>query len=396
MRPHRLDNPVRHYAWGSRAALPALLGHAPSGRPEAELWLGTHPRAPSRLIDGTPLSEWVASAAEAVLGAAVARRRGTLPFLLKVLAVAHPLSVQVHPDDPTARAGFAAEVAAGLSTADPRRAFPDPHGKPELLVALSSFDALCGLRDPSDLAALLRALGIWPDLTAAPEGALDAVLASGPERAEALAAALEEDGPRQADRVRLRTLRDRFPGDAGLACAALLRPVHLDPGEALLVPPGVLHAYLRGVGVEIQAASDNVARAGCTAKPTAPAEVTRLSRRTPGGGVRWDTSAGGTARSWETPDLPFRLGRIDLGPGTAGAWTAPPPASAEILLCTAGELVLQTRGARPTALWRGQSVVIPASAGAWTLRGTGTVFRAAANARVDLPGPSADRRPPPA
>ncbi|MEV6979498.1 mannose-6-phosphate isomerase, class I, partial [Kitasatospora sp. NPDC093806] len=159
-----LDNPVRAYAWGSATAIPALTGTPPTGAPQAELWLGAHPSAPSRLDDGTgprPLDELIAAAPEELLGPATVRRFGPqLPFLFKVLAAERALSIQVHPDRAGAEAGWAAEQARGVPLDAPERVFKDRGHKPELLCALGDFEALCGFRPAAATAALFERLAV--------------------------------------------------------------------------------------------------------------------------------------------------------------------------------------------------------------------------------------------
>ncbi|GAA2741119.1 mannose-6-phosphate isomerase, class I [Kitasatospora cinereorecta] len=155
----RLHNPIRGYAWGSRTTLAELQGRpAPTAEPEAELWIGAHPTAPS-LIDGgggTTLLDLIGSDPTGALGPDLDR----LPFLLKLLAVERPLSLQVHPDAAQAAAGFAAEQAAGVAPDDPHRSYHDDQPKPELICALTPFTALCGFADPAQSAALLGSLHI--------------------------------------------------------------------------------------------------------------------------------------------------------------------------------------------------------------------------------------------
>jgi mannose-6-phosphate isomerase len=164
----RLTNTVRPYAWGSRTLLPSLLGTPPTGEPQAELWMGAHPGAPSVLDRGTgprPLDQVIAADPEGELGEAVVGRFGpTLPFLLKVLAAGEPLSLQVHPDLDQARAGFAGEESRGVPVDAPNRNYKDANHKPELICAVGEdgeeFVGLCGFRDPLDTARQMSS-GLW-------------------------------------------------------------------------------------------------------------------------------------------------------------------------------------------------------------------------------------------
>jgi mannose-6-phosphate isomerase len=158
---------IRPYPWGTRTAIAELQGRpVPAPGPEAELWMGAHPSAPS-VVHRPPsvtLDAVIAADPERELGADVTARFGErLPFLLKVLSAEKALSIQVHPSRAQAEAGFAAENALGLPPGDPARNYVDDWPKPELLYALTPFEVAAGLRTPSDASALLRALAV-PDL----------------------------------------------------------------------------------------------------------------------------------------------------------------------------------------------------------------------------------------
>src|SRR6202795_1927120 len=152
---------IQPYAWGSRHAIAELQGRpVPAPGPEAELWMGAHPSAPSG-VGWTTLDEAIAVAPERALGADGGGGCGArLPFLLKVLSAEKALSIQVHPSRAQAEAGYAAENARGLAADDPARNYVDDWPKPELLYALTPFEVAAGLRTPSDAAALLRALEV--------------------------------------------------------------------------------------------------------------------------------------------------------------------------------------------------------------------------------------------
>ncbi len=285
---YRITGVARHYDWGSAEAIPRLLGLVPTGEPVAELWFGAHPLAPAPLEDaGVPdLLALVRSEPVSVLGADVHARFGAqLPFLLKLIAPARPLSLQVHPDLTRARERFAAEEAAGVAIDSPRRNYRDANHKPELVYALTRFEALCGFRAPRRAAELLDGLGtqltdaLHRQLRAEPnaEGVrraftslLTMVSRPTPEVvaavAEACARRLESGSPSvRADRTVV-LLQREHPGDPGVVASLLLNPVTLNPGEALFVPAGGVHAYLSGLAVEAMASSDNVLRAGLTHK----------------------------------------------------------------------------------------------------------------------------------
>ncbi|WP_405012342.1 mannose-6-phosphate isomerase, class I [Kitasatospora sp. NBC_01539] len=390
----RLHNTVRPYAWGSTTAIPALLGEEPTGEPQAEMWIGAHPGAPSRLERNgatTTLDQVVAADPERELGAAAARFGPALPFLLKVLAAGLPLSIQAHPTLAQARSGFAAENAAGIPLDAPRRNYKDANHKPELICALDEFEGLCGFRTPADAARLMASLDV-PGL--AP---LIDTLRSKPEAealADALAAILSMTGDHAA-----RTVADvaravtaaapadptgalagyafaarEFPGDTGLVAALLLNFVRLQPGEALYLGAGMPHAYLRGTGVEIMANSDNVLRCGLTPKHVDVPELMRVvvfEASEPD--VLRPAAAADGEHHYPVPIDEFRLSRYALGAQPAVV----PGDAPQILLCTAGTVRLTARDGSTLDLSPGRSAYLPADGTATTLAGPGaTVFRA--------------------
>ncbi|WP_173265144.1 mannose-6-phosphate isomerase, class I [Streptomyces pacificus] len=377
----RLSNTVRPYAWGSTTLIPELLGVAPTGEPQAEMWMGAHPGAPSgtdrgslrEIIDADPVRELGRPALDAF--------GPRLPFLLKLLAAGAPLSLQVHPDRSQAQAGFAAEEAAGIPLDAAHRNYKDDNHKPELVCALTPFDGLCGFRPPVEAADFIAALDVdslkpYVDLLHAhPEEAalrevLTAVLSADPEEmahtvAEAAAAAKRLGGPYAP----FAAIAHHFPGDPGVIAAMLLNHVRLQPGEALFLGAGVPHAYLGGLAVEIMANSDNVLRCGLTPKHVDIHELLRVVRFEAGDpGVLRPEPAPSGEELYATPIDEFRLSRFVRPQGAAPVdLTLPTP---QILLATAG---------RPKAgaltLAPGESVFLPAGEKA-ELSGTGTVFRA--------------------
>ncbi|MEW1684303.1 mannose-6-phosphate isomerase, class I [Streptomyces sp. NPDC093594] len=377
----RLDNTVRPYAWGSPTAIPRLLGTEPTGEPQAEMWMGAHPGAPSRTGRGT-LAEVIDAAPERELGpAAVAKFGPRLPFLLKLLAAGSPLSLQVHPDLAQARAGYEDEERRGVPVTAPHRNYKDANHKPELVCALTEFDGLCGFRDPLHAAELLDGLGVdslkpYVDLLhARPEEAalrevLTAVLTADREEmartvAEAAAACDRLGGPYAP----YAGIAHHYPGDPGVIAAMLLNHVRLQPGEAMFLGAGVPHAYLEGLGVEIMANSDNVLRCGLTPKHVDVPELLRIVRFEATDPAVLRPEAGPDDEEvYETPTDEFRLSRYVLPEGgTTHDLTLATP---QILLCTAGSVRAGEHDLTP-----GHSVFVPAGEKA-EVSGTGTVFRA--------------------
>ncbi len=315
---HRLEGETRKYAWGSRTLLPRFLGHDPDGEPHAELWVGAHPGDPARLADGSTLLDLLREAPERELGPDVAGRFGRLPFLMKALAAAEPLSLQVHPTNSRAREGFARENAAGIAIGAPGRSYQDDSHKPELVYAVTRFEGMAGFRDVERSAAILQLLDLpWAeeiaqDLVTGPADqavhrAVSTMLSmDGIELADALvdlgkaARVAEERSHRKrpptsrlhrertsVEREALRvfsqaaSLAERYPGDSGVLVTLLLNHVVLSPGEAMFLDAGVVHAYTSGFGIEIMASSDNVVRAGLTPKHVDVAELLEIADFTP-------------------------------------------------------------------------------------------------------------------
>ncbi|MFD5082457.1 mannose-6-phosphate isomerase, class I [Kitasatospora sp. NPDC058201] len=406
-----LANPVRDYAWGSTTAIPALTGTPPTGAPQAELWMGAHPSAPSVLDDGhgpRPLDRLIAEAPAQLLGPETVRRFGPrLPFLLKVLAADRALSLQVHPTRTQAEAGWAAEEARDVPLDAPDRVYRDRGHKPELICALGDFEALCGFRPAAATAALFDRLAVpliapWAAALRRRPAAevLPALLRHVLEVARpgagdlaAVTAALHrtaaDGGPfAEACAGYARAAADH-PGDPGLVAALLLNHVRLRAGQALALDAGVPHAYLRGVGVELMANSDNVLRCGLTAKHVdvdgllavtafRTGEPAVLTARTPDDGGTPDGArapgGGGIEEQFPSPAAEFRLSRLRPTAVPVRVDLADAP---QILLCTAGRARLRAPGGAGLDLPPGRSAYLRPGAGPVRLTGPGAeLFRA--------------------
>ncbi|RME23651.1 MAG: mannose-6-phosphate isomerase, class I [Deltaproteobacteria bacterium] len=344
-----MDNPIQRYAWGSAKAIARLQHRIPSGQPEAELWMGAHPRAPSTVRIGgraMPLDAAIERWPDAMLGGPP-----PLPFLVKVLAVERPLSVQVHPDADQAAAGLQREEAAGIPRDARHRNFRDPRAKPELVVALTDFEALCGFRPWPEARELLARLDLpWTDREAAVRALLD------PQTAPLAARAVRRahDALPTLAPV-LQAIADEHPGDPGVLFPLLLRHVVLRPGQGLFLPPGQLHCYLRGVAVEVMGNSDNVLRGGLTAKHKDPEALLSVLDRNAPAPRPCEPDADGR---WPADTRAFRLRAAHTG--------VHGPA---IVLCTGGGLYLGTH-----RLASGDSAFVPAQAGRQPLGGNGAGF----------------------
>jgi mannose-6-phosphate isomerase len=391
------------YAWGSRTAIAELQGRpAPTAEPEAELWMGAHPSAPSvvdRAGAKAPLDAVIAADPSGALGARCdARFGGRLPFLLKVLAAQSALSIQVHPSRRQAEAGYRAETERGLAPGDKSRNYVDDWPKPEILCALTRFEVLAGMRPAADAAALLRTLKLAAleplaaELAAddANPGALTRVLATiltwpAANRGlfvEAVVAACErvaDDGGEYAAAcaATVKVAREH-PGDLGIVASLLLRHAVLEPGEAVFMPAGAPHAYLHGTGIELLANSDNVVRAGLTPKHIDVPELLKLLDPAAPVPVIWPRPLGGGVSAFDSPAPEFRLYRAVLG---AGEVPLPGDGGPRIALCTDGAGTLRA-GSGTLRLARGESCFIPASDGAVTVSGPADLF--VAGCGIDL------------
>ena len=392
-----LTNPIRTYAWGSRSVIARVQGRpVPSSEPEAELWMGGHPSAPSRLVRaGTELGLDAVVAAHPAdeLGAEIVAAHGPrVPFLLKLLAAETPLSLQAHPSEEQAQAGFAAEEAFGPPLGDPRRRYVDPHHKPEMLCAVGEFHALCGFRPVDRSLPVLTGVSI-PALEPLLDGLRSAPGAEGlrafvaglfalpdaPGVAHAFVAACgaalkASPTPYQEDYQLAADLADRYPGDLGVVLALLLNRLLLNPGEAVFLPAGVIHAYLHGVGVELMACSDNVLRGGLTPKHVDAAELLRVLRFEPEVAVPFPaTEPAPGVRVWSPPVAEFELTRVVLAEaGGAATLAADGP---RILFCLRGTATVDD-GTGPVELRGGQAGYIPAGRPDARLTGDATVFQA--------------------
>lgn len=398
----QLDNPVRPYGWGSRTTIPELLGRPPTGQPQAELWMGAHPGSPStvRTRAGViPLPDLLADDPVGQLGPAVVAEFGPrLPFLLKIIAADAPLSLQAHPDARQAREGYADEEARGVPLDAPDRNYKDPHHKPELIVALTAFDALCGFRKVDGTVRLLdvllaagaadplgpyvRALQARPDrdglrevvtrLLTLPEDRRQDLV--GPVAAAcrvALADGTAHGGGVTAELRCALELADRYPGDVGVALALLLNLIRLEPGEAAFMPAGAPHAYLRGTGVEILAGSDNVLRGGLTPKHVDVPELLRVLDVADGPAPLVSPRPDGAELVYDTPVADFRLSRVDVASGSVTL----PAGGPQILLVVDGGVAATDPAGTEVPLARGASLWVPATVPV-TLTGAGVVFRA--------------------
>lgn len=368
-----LEGRIQRYPWGSTTLLQDLCGLPNDGQPIAELWFGTHPKAPS-IVAGTTqnLSELL-------------ERDPGLSFLLKLIAVARPLSIQAHPNAEAAKLGFDREEKQGISLSAFERSYPDPNHKPELLVALSEFHALAGFDAPqqisdalalihsSELHALVTPLRVADDL----HRSFSALLHSDAKVQGAILEALRRAHPMGNPKLVLaQRLLSEYPNDLGALLSVFLRTLVLQPGQALYVTSGLLHCYLSGLAVEIMANSDNVLRCGLTTKHVDVEELLRLVDAATAPLVLQPAATLGSAEASYQASVPeFLLSRLALSTGQPISVNA---LRAELVLAV-GSTVALADGDGTTVIKPGQAAFV-APGTSYTVQGTGQCFRAQAAA----------------
>ena len=384
-----MQNPIQGYDWGSHDALTTLFGIPnPAGKPQAELWMGAHPNGCSEVTlagNVQKLSTLIESAPAAVLGDATVARFGSLPFLFKVLCAEKALSIQVHPSKAQAEAGFAKEEAAGIDIKAANRNYKDPNHKPELVFALTPYQAMNGFRAIPAILALFDAMALpaLAELTAALRQSQDEaglqhffhqmLILDGARKEEALTGLLAYAAARQDDETfaLITSLAAQYPGDVGLFSPLLLNVVTLQPGQAMYLDACTPHASVRGTGLEIMANSDNVLRAGLTPKYIDVAELLDCTRclAKPDDQILLAPRVEGAVQHFDVPVPDFTFSVYPAGEHQLTT------ASAEILFAIDGTVTLK-QGDNTLRLEKGQSAFVPAATGRYQLLAEGRVARA--------------------
>lgn len=391
-----MRGPIRTYAWGSRTAIAEFTGRpVPTAHPEAELWFGAHPADPARLQGPggeRSLLDAIAADPDGELGPAVRERFGdVLPFLVKVLAADEPLSLQAHPSARQALEGYQREDRRGVPLTSPVRNYRDRSHKPELLVALSDFEALAGFRPAAHSVALMRALavpGLDPYIALLTDQSDAAglralfttwITAPQPDIDSLIPAVLDgavtyiRSGAKEfvAEARTILELGERYPGDAGVLAALLLNRIGLAPGEGIFLPAGNLHSYLHGVGIEVMANSDNVLRGGLTPKHVDVPELLRVLDFTPVPDVRAGTHREGIEVVYDTPAAEFAASVLILDGKNLGHELDAPARhnGPQILLCTEGSVIARAK----SGLGELSEVRIDRGAAAWVAADDGPI-----------------------
>ncbi len=384
----KMNNNVQNYAWGSTDALTSLYGIPnPGGKPMAELWMGAHPKSSSTVEDengkAQSLRELISADLVGNLGSSVAERFGELPFLFKVLCAEQALSIQVHPSKAAAEVGFTKENAAGIPLDAAERNYKDPNHKPELVFALTPFQAMNGFRELAEIKSLLQVVaGAHPDIDAfiaQPDMThLQTLFASllsmqGAQKSQALdvlRAALKTQGGQPWQTIS--SIAVDYPDDSGLFSPLLLNVITLQPGEGMFLYAETPHAYLKGVSLEVMANSDNVLRAGLTPKyidiPELLANLKFESK--PASTLLTQPVVKGNELNFPIPvdDFAFSLHELSSAPQTLAQH------SAAIIFCVEGETVLN-KDQQQVTLKPGESCYIAANESPVQASGSGRIAR---------------------
>ena len=375
----KITNQARDYAWGSKTLISDYFGIPATGQPMAEIWFGTHDGSPAMLVDGS-----------GTLNQKIGRQ---LPFLMKILAADSPLSIQAHPNAEQAREGFERENAQGISLTSAKRNYKDDKHKPELIVALTDFEALAGFKPLAEIQQLFTDLSEHPGVSASfrtmsaqwlallleADGLkkLFASISNSRSNLDGFNAELASLADGEAQFALAERLNLLYPGDSGVVLSLLLNHIYLEPGEALFLEAGKPHAYIQGLGIEVMASSDNVLRGGLTQKNIDLPELEKVLRydsQTPSVIHPREISKG--LFHYASPAEDFIVYRAELSGSVVMADLNLPGES--ILLCTAGEVAVSNSIDEREVLRRGEAAYIAADSSRFTLAGSGTAFIATA------------------
>ncbi|MFM7014321.1 MAG: mannose-6-phosphate isomerase, class I [Actinomycetota bacterium] len=365
----RIAGSEKHYEWGSRSLIPDYFSLPEPITPLAEIWFGTHNAGPATLTDGSYLS------------ATISRELG---FLAKFLSAAKPLSIQVHPTTKQAEEGFARENELGMEPNNPLRNYRDSSAKPELLVALTPFEALCGFRPLEETAEIFNELGtVKPiflrqaeSLAAGDLASVFTDLLSQRALAESFLSDFNNFQPVSNSTLKAlelaRYLLSFYPGDSGALVALMLNHLRLEPFEAIFLPAGNLHCYLSGLGVEVMKASDNVIRGGLTSKHIDVTELSKVVSFTPLANptVRPIKLAEGLIE-YQIPEQSFRVYKADLDGSRILADLD--LLGEAIALGISGEVAISTSSEEREVLRQSEAVYLSGSK-KFSLAGSGTII----------------------
>ena len=392
-----LENEILDYAWGSKKFIPELLGIPhPFKKPQAEMWMGSHKKAPSKVVlndERISLDHLIEKYPKDILGEKISEKfSGELPFLFKVLSASKPLSIQAHPDKTQASLGFGRENRKGIEIDAPKRNYRDGNHKPELICALTTMWALKGFRKPVEILDLINPLHEISDwcgvdiLQKQPdENGIKLFFLNLLSLKKSVARAIVEDAVKIISTIKdknpayewIKKLSQEYPGDIGVLSPLYLNVLKLNPGEAIYLPARELHAYLSGSGLEIMANSDNVLRGGLTQKYIDKTELINVLSFTPGTPeITKSKKSDSFEAFYSSMAEEFILSVIDL-PDDESVYKKDGQKSIEIILCTEGDAeILDVRTGERKLLFKGTSMLIPAAVDEYSIKGRSTIYKA--------------------
>ena len=375
-----LGKNIQHYHWGDYEYIPTLQGRVSGADPEAELWMGAHPKSPSRILDTNQgLDELIALNPDEALGEHAEDFNGELPYIMKILAIRSPLSLQVHPNEEQASAGFKDEAHLEKET----KSYFSPRGKQEIVCAITDTDIKFGFRPMKEINNIL-ALASNEEIRTLQEllsqrnseqdfqEAIGKILAYQKPLVQSFVVDILSSDPKSTvlfdkELSYFKDLVEIYPSDPGLIIFLLMNFVTLRPGESLYVPPGITHAYLHGNAVEITSNSDNVLRCGLTPKQIDHDQYLAVSS--------FSTSQPEIQRpidkihTYSSPTR-FSLSRVEIEHSWEVTLNGP-----EILISTEGSFTITSSHGKSLRVDKGMPVWIPNSDENYQISGTCLIFR---------------------
>ena len=391
-----MKNSIQEYAWGSHTAIADLLGNkVPSTKPQAELWMGAHPKASSLVkYDDKWLSllELIKQFPADILGKEIAAKfDNKLPYLFKVLAASKPLSIQAHPDIKQAKQGFERENRLKIPLDSPNRNYKDENHKPECICALTHFLALYGFRKISEIISLMEKICLkvldkelshlkrQPNSEGLKSFFHSLITINGQRKKQIIKHAItnaQKLSKANSGFKWMINLYKEYPDDMGIFAPVLLNLISLKPGQALFLPSGELHAYLDGLGIELMANSDNVLRGGLTKKHIDVPELLKiLNFEEKEVNILIPQKNKDCERVYHTMAEEFVLSVISDEKNIS--YTSPEKRSVEIILCTDGKASITDISINENILLKkGTSVIIPSSVNKYGIEGKATLYKA--------------------
>lgn len=386
-----MQNVIQDYAWGSRTSIGTLFGiENPGNKPQAEIWMGAHPNGCSKIIENSEaqlLSDFINLDKSGILSVGTNTQFGELPYLFKVLAAESALSIQVHPSKEQAEAGFHKEELAGIARNAGNRNYKDPNHKPELVYALTEYQAMNGFRLFPEILALFNQVNI-STISELVDTFANATNSKGLEQFFSALLSLDDAAKARAvDQLityaaankqeelfaLILELAELYPGDIGLFMPLMLNVLTLQPGEAMFLYACTPHAYLKGTGLEIMANSDNVLRAGLTPKFIDVPELVKCT-------IFQEKPAETLLTQPEERDgglfYPIPVDDFNFAMYMSADNLTLHTQSAEILLAIDSEVTLSHNSGESVTIAKGESIFIPAYTCKYQLTSTGRVARA--------------------